>query len=67
MQHQTLRYGYMNSKPTKLQILQGWLTFAIPCAILARIIRFIKDEKGTEYEVKLMKYYYKKEKQILGE
>ena len=57
----------MSCKPTKLQILQGWLTFAIPCAIMARIVRFIKNKKGTEYEVKLMEYYYKKEKQILGE
>lgn len=44
----------------------GYLTFCIPSAILARVVRKTFKRKGTFLEKHLMSYYYKLESFLLG-
>lgn len=51
--------------PNKKELLIGYLTFTIPSAIIARLVRRLTGTKGSPLENFLMEYYFKMEKKIL--
>lgn len=52
--------------PSLYRRFLAYVTLCIPAAMLARLVRMIFRKKGTKLEKKLMKYYSKKEKLLLG-
>lgn len=53
--------------PTKTEVVFGYLSLAIPSAMLARIVRKVTGEKGTPLENFLMEHYFNMERKLLKE
>lgn len=49
-----------------LQWTLGYVSGAIPAAMLARLVRKLTQRKGTPLERFLMEHYYEMERRILG-